>query len=82
MVFCVLHLDDEPRRDGDEEVYVIVPHGSRTAIAVPLDALPRFLPLLERALGEAPLPECSACAAPIPRFAAAGGKECRSLERG
>ena len=82
-MFCVIHLDDAPRRDGDEEVHVIVPDGSKTAFAVPLDALPRFLPLLERALGAAPLPECSTCAAPIPTFAAAAvGKECRSLERG
>ena len=51
MVFCVIHLDDAPCRDADEEVYVIVPDGSKTAIAVPLDALPRFLPLLQRAFG-------------------------------
>ncbi len=68
MVFCVIHLDDVPCRDGEEEVYVIVPDGSKTAIGVPLDALPRFLPLLKRALGDAPLPECPACATRMPMF--------------
>ena len=83
MVFCVIHLDDAPCRDDDEEVYVIVPDGTKTAIAVPLDALPRFLPLLGRAFGEAPLPECPACAAPMPTFAAvAAREECPSLEHG
>ncbi len=68
MVFCVIHLDDAPCRDAGEEVYVIVPDGSKTAIGVPLDALPRFLPLLHGALDDAPLPECSTCATPMPMF--------------
>ena len=68
MVFCVIHLDDAPCRDVDEKAYVIVPDGSKTAMAVPLDALPRFLPLLQRALDDAPLPECSTCATPMPTF--------------
>ena len=48
MHFVLMNLDDEP--SADEEVYLLTPGDpSKTAIAVPLDALPRFLPVLERA---------------------------------
>lgn len=68
MVFCLVHLDDQPGTPGDEEVYVIVPDGSKTALAVPLDAIAEFLPLLERAVGGGQLPACHCCAAPMPRL--------------
>src|SRR5688572_1439373 len=64
MHFSLIHLADQPR-DG-EEVYVVVPDGSKTAIAVPLDALPEFLPMLEESMsGRAP-PRCPACSAKLP----------------
>ncbi|MGH2942095.1 MAG: hypothetical protein ACRDLN_04900 [Solirubrobacteraceae bacterium] len=68
MHFCAVHLDDACRPPDDEEVYVVVPGTTRTAIAVPLDALPHFLPLLEQAVGNDARPACPACAAEIPRL--------------
>ncbi len=69
MHFCVLHLEDRCGPCcGEEEVYVVAPGGSKTAIAVPLDALPAFLPLLESAIGGAEHPRCPACEAPIPKL--------------
>lgn len=64
MLFSLIHLASEPA-DG-EEVYVVVPDGSKTAIAVPLDALPDVLPILERARSGLPPPRCPACAAKLP----------------
>jgi hypothetical protein len=69
MHFCAIHLDDAPRSPEAEEVYVVVPGGSKTAMAVPLDALAQFLPLLERAVGSASRPRCPACAVEIPKLA-------------
>jgi len=64
MHFSLIHLDDEPS-DG-EEVYVVVPDGSKAAIAVPLDALPDFLPILEQARSGLPPARCPACSATLP----------------
>lgn len=69
MVFCALHLDPEDLPPGQEEVYLVMPGGAKTALAVPLDGVPEFLPLLERAIGSASLPRCPACGAEIPRLA-------------
>jgi hypothetical protein len=66
MHFCAIHLDDVPSAPDAEEVYVVVPGGSKTAMALPLDALPQFLPLLERAVGGPSRPRCPACGAEIP----------------
>jgi hypothetical protein len=70
MVFCVFHLDPPCAPDEDEEVYVIVPGTGKTAIALPLDALPQFLPLLEHAVRDLPPPQCSACTGALPGLAA------------
>ncbi len=75
MHFCLVHLDDACGAAG-EEVYVVVP-GSKTAMAVPLDALPEFLPLLERAVGGKYPPECQSCAAAIPKLAVSPGPQCQ-----
>jgi hypothetical protein len=64
MQFSLIHLDEVPR-DG-EEVFVVVPGARKTAMAVPLDALPQFLPLLPRAAGDLPPPRCPACSARLP----------------
>jgi hypothetical protein len=64
MRFSVIHLADVPA-DG-EEVYVVLPGGSKTAIAVPLDALPAFLPLLAQACRDLPPPRCPACSEQLP----------------
>jgi hypothetical protein len=71
MLFCALHLDDEDPvfEDDGEEVYLVVPDGSKTALAVPLGALSEFLPILERALGAQSMPRCRACGAEVPRLA-------------
>jgi hypothetical protein len=62
--FSLIRLAAEPS-DG-EEVYVVVPDGSKTAIAVPLDALPDFLPILEQARSGLAPPRCPACWARLP----------------
>lgn len=60
-----MNLDDEP--SADEEVYLLTPGDpSKTAIAVPLDALPRFLPVLERARSGLPPACCPACSDELP----------------
>jgi hypothetical protein len=64
MHFSVIHLAEVPSED--EEVFVVVPGGTKTAIAVPLDALPQFLPLLAQAAEDLPPPRCPACAARLP----------------
>ena len=72
MHFCAVHLDD-PGGAPDEEVFLVVPGAAKTAIAVPLDALAQFLPLLERAAGGDELPRCPACGTGIPqRFVCPG----------
>jgi hypothetical protein len=64
MHFSAIHLADVP--SAGEEVYVVCPGGAKTAIAVPLDALPQFLPLLAQAAADLPPPRCSACSARLP----------------
>ena len=64
MQFSVIHLDEVPS-DG-EEVLVVVPGGTKTAMAVPLDALAQFLPVLAQAAAELPPPRCPACSARLP----------------
>lgn len=67
MVYCYVHLEDAPESaGGDEEIFIVVPDTSKIALAVPLDALPQFLPLLQRAVGDLPMPECPACTATMP----------------
>jgi len=56
--FSLINLDDEDRSD---EVFVVVPDGPKAVIAVPLRALPLFLPLLARAWPDLPEPCCAAC---------------------
>jgi hypothetical protein len=64
MHFSVIHLADVPRRG--EEVFVVIPGGAKTVIAVPLDALAHFLPLLAQAATGLPPPCCPACSARLP----------------
>jgi hypothetical protein len=64
MHFSLIRLADQPVEG--EEVYVVVPDGSRTAIAVPLDALADFLPILDEARSELAAPRCPACWAKLP----------------
>ena len=66
MVFCVIHVDPPCAEPEDEEVYVVVPGTNQTVIAVPLDALPQFLPLLEQAVRDLPSAHCAACTAEMP----------------
>jgi hypothetical protein len=64
MQFSLIHLAEAPREG--EEVFVVVPGGTKTAMAVPLDALPQFLPLLAQAAEGLPPPCCPACSARLP----------------
>jgi hypothetical protein len=66
MMFCVIHLDPPCPSAEDDEVYVVVPGSAKTAIALPLDALPGLLPVLEQAVGDLPPPQCVACGAEMP----------------
>jgi hypothetical protein len=69
MVFCVIHVDPPCAEPEDEEVYVFVPGTGKTVMAVPLEALPQFLPLLEQAVHGLPSPQCAACTAAMPGLA-------------
>ena len=82
MVFCVVHLDPPCAPDEDEEVYVIVPGTAKTAIALALDALPQFLPLLEQAVRDLPAPQCAACSATLPSLAACSSPHDHSAHSG
>jgi hypothetical protein len=64
MQFSVINLVEAPSES--EEVYVVIPGGAKTAIAVPLDDLALFLPLLAQAAGDLPPPRCPACSALLP----------------
>jgi hypothetical protein len=64
MQFSLIHLAEVPC--AGEEVFLVVPGGTKTAMAVPLDALPQFLPLLAQAAEGLPPPCCPACSAPLP----------------
>lgn len=72
MLFCLLHLEDTFGRSRAEEVYVVMPDGSKAAFALPIGALPEFLPLLDEATGDGPLPECPTCQSMIPALAHLG----------
>jgi len=65
-MFCVIHLDAPCAEPEDEEVYVVVPGAAKTAIALPLDALAQFLPLLEQAVRELAPAQCPLCSATMP----------------
>jgi len=64
MHFSLIHLAEVPREG--EEAFVVIPGGAKTVIAVPLDALPHFLPLLAQAAKGLPPPRCAACSARLP----------------
>jgi hypothetical protein len=68
MHFCAIHVD-ESACAGESDVYVVVPGTARTAWAVPRDALPQFLPVLEQAVGSDHRPRCPACGADLPKLA-------------
>ena len=69
MHFCAIHLDEDgPPCGGEEEVYVVVPGTTRTAMAVPLDALAQLLVVLEQAVGSEGRPQCTNCGAAIPKL--------------
>jgi hypothetical protein len=68
MHFCAIHVD-ESACAGESDVYVVVPGTARTAWAVPRDALPQFLPVLEQAVGSDDRPRCPACGARLPKLA-------------
>lgn len=58
MRLSLINLDDENRSD---EVFVYVPGGNDFISAVPLEALPQFLPLLANATADLPEARCPAC---------------------
>jgi hypothetical protein len=82
MHFCAIHLDEASWPPDEEEVYVVVPGGSKTAMVVPLDALAQFLPLLEQAVGGPSPPTCPACAAKIPKLDVCPAAHCDPADPG
>ena len=64
MCFCLIHVHNSPTC-GDEEVMVFVPGADKVAIAVPLGALPEFLPILHAASDGLGDQCCPACEHPI-----------------
>lgn len=74
MHFHLMHIDDEPRPvDAEEEVYLVTPGGEKTALAVPLDAVPKVLELLAEVYEGAPEQVCDACGEPLARPKRTGG---------
>lgn len=70
MHFVLMHVFNEA--SPGEEVILLVPgEPSKTAIAVPLDALPNFLPILERARSGLPPACCPNCSVQLPAQAPA-----------
>jgi hypothetical protein len=61
MRFHLIHVFDELRNDEHEEVFVITPGGEKTAMAVPIGALPAFMPLLAQGVDGLPAPRCPDC---------------------
>jgi len=65
MHFVLMHVSNQA--SPGEEVLLLVPgEPSKTAIAVPLDALANFLPILERARSGLPPARCPQCSAHLP----------------
>ncbi|MDX6690588.1 MAG: hypothetical protein QOG15_2045 [Solirubrobacteraceae bacterium] len=64
MHFALMHLDDTAA--PAEEALIAVPGAGKTVIAVPLDALPGFLPILDEAVADQPPACCPACSAELP----------------
>jgi hypothetical protein len=65
MRFCLIHIDDHGC-GPDEEAFVIVPGAAKTAMAVPIDALPGFLSLLAEATQDLPPAICTGCGCALP----------------
>jgi hypothetical protein len=63
--FCLIRV---PGGSGgpSAEAAVVVPGAERTAMLVPLIALPDFLPLLGEAMAGLEEQRCSVCAEPLP----------------
>lgn len=70
MHFALMHVCNQA--SPGEEVFLLVPgEPSKTAIAVPLDALANFLPILERARSGLPPACCPRCSVQLPAQAPA-----------
>ena len=65
MSFHLIHVDDDVRSDEHEEAYVLMPGAAKTAIAVPIDALPGFMPVLAESVNGLPAQRCPDCGEPI-----------------
>lgn len=62
MRFSLMHVDET-----SDEVVLLVPDAAEpTAVCVPLDALPAFLPLLAEATADLPEQYCPACGDLLP----------------
>jgi len=59
--FHLIHVHDESRSDDHEEVVVLTPGAAKTAIAVPIGALPAFMPLLAEGVAGLPPFRCPDC---------------------
>jgi hypothetical protein len=72
MHFALMHIDETAA--PDEEALIAVPGAAKTVIAVPLDALPHFLPILDQAVADQPRACCPACSAELPARADLDGR--------
>lgn len=68
MRFHLMHLEDTVlREDVEEEVRILTPGAGKVAIAVPLDAVPAMLGLLDEALEGLEEQCCEHCGDPLAR---------------
>jgi hypothetical protein len=65
MRFSLIHVPNDLAQPC-EEVMLTVPGGARTVIAFPLDALPKFLPLVHQATESLGEQRCPSCDEPLP----------------
>jgi len=74
MRFHLMHIDDRSRPfTEDEEVYLITPGAGKTALAVPLDAVPNVVALLAETLDGRPEQACEGCGEPLALAFSNGG---------
>lgn len=65
MSFSLIHISNVSGGPG-EEAYVLVPHGEKAAVAVPIDAVGLLARIVHEAVGDLGRPQCQACGVDLP----------------